>query len=396
MAKVTQIAPVTINLKRKKRVAAYVRVSKDTENLLHSFATQVSYFSSLIQKNGEWEYAGVYSDEGITGTKMDDREGFNRLMADCKAGKVDIVLTKSISRWARNTVDLLASVRHLRSMGVEVRFEREGIRTMSGDGEVMLSILASFAQEESRSISENSKWGIRKRYEQGIPHVTRRTFGYQWDGESYQVVAEEAAVVKMVFERFAAGESLGNIAKEIGGMGVVGVNGNPLVEKTLYCMIRNEIYVGKLVLQKKYSADPLTKENRRNKGELPQYCVEGAHEAIVSDELFAKVQKAIGERRGNTQNQYTNPTSFSGKVYCSNCGNSCRRNSQRNGNTTFKVWRCRTKEYGTCKACNLKNVYESELEQATLGLNGFNKITVSDEKLEIMTTEGRKIEWLRQ
>lgn len=396
MAKVTQISPVSVCLKTKKRVAAYVRVSRDTANLLHSFATQVSYFSNIIQSNSEWEYAGVYSDEGITGTKTNDREGFNRLMADCEAGKVDIVLTKSISRWARNTVDLLASVRHLKSMGVEVRFEREGIRTMSGDGEVMLSILASFAQEESRSISENCKWGIRKRYEQGIPHVTRRVFGYRWDGKNYQVVAEEAAVVKMIFERFACGDSLGNIAKKIAAMGVIGVNGNPLVEKTLCCMIRNEIYIGRLVLQKKYSADPLTKENKRNKGELPQYCVESAHEAIVSEELFNNVQKAISERRGNTQNQYTNPTAFSGKVYCSNCGNSCRRNSQRNGHTTFKVWRCRTKEHGTCKACNLKNVYESELEQATANLSGFDKITVSDEKLEIMTTEGRKIEWLRQ
>ena len=150
------------------------------------------------------------------------------------------------------------------------------------------------------------------------------------------------------------------------------------------------------MLQKKYSADPLTKDNRRNKGELPQYCIEDAHEAIISLELFTKVQESIKERRGNTQNQYTNPTAFSGKVYCSNCGNSCRRTSQRNSSATFKVWRCRTKEHGTCKACNLKNVYENELLLATAGLKGFEKITVSDDKIEIMTTEGRKIEWLRQ
>ena len=167
MPKITKIEPGIKALPAKKKVAAYARVSKDTERLMHSVSAQVSYYSDLIQKNPEWEYAGVYADSGITGTLVAGRSEFVRLLEDCEAGRIDIILCKSISRFARNTVDLLNTVRRLKEIGVEVRFEKEQINSMSGDGELMLSILASFAQEESRSISENVKWGIRKRFKNG-------------------------------------------------------------------------------------------------------------------------------------------------------------------------------------------------------------------------------------
>lgn len=184
MRKITKLERRTPALPSRKRVAAYARVSKDTERLMHSVSEQVSYYSKLIQKNPEWEYAGVYADKGITGTLTSMRDEFQRMLSDCEAGKIDIILTKSISRFARNTVDLLETVRHLKSIGVEVRFEKEKINTFSEDGELMLSLLASFAQEESMSISENSKWGIRKRFESGeIGAANKHILGYRYDDE---------------------------------------------------------------------------------------------------------------------------------------------------------------------------------------------------------------------
>lgn len=178
------IMPQAPALVRRKRVAAYARVSVESARMQHSLSAQVSYYSAFIQQHAEWEYAGVYADYGISGTGTKDRDEFNRLLADCDAGKIDIVLTKSIQRFARNTVDLLNVVRHLRELGIEVRFEKENINSMSGDGELMLSILASFAQEESRSISDNCKWGIRKRFQSGeIGAANKHILGYRYDDD---------------------------------------------------------------------------------------------------------------------------------------------------------------------------------------------------------------------
>ena len=202
MKTVTKIEPQQPILKSRKRVAAYARVSMETERLQHSLSAQISYYNDKIQKNPDWLFAGVYVDDGISDTGTAKREEFNRMIADADAGKIDIILTKSISRFARNTVDLLAKVRHLREIGVEVWFERENIHSLSGDGELMLSILASFAQEESRSLSDNCKWGIRKRMEQGIPNGHFRVYGYRWDGDELVPVPEEAAIVKRIFQNF--------------------------------------------------------------------------------------------------------------------------------------------------------------------------------------------------
>mgnify|MGYP000446792924 FL=1 len=185
-------------IREKKKVAAYARVSMQSERMLHSLSAQVSYYSGLIQKNPDWEYAGVYADDFISGTNTVKRDEFKRMLADCEAGKIDIILTKSISRFARNTVDLLETVRHLKDLGVEVRFEKERIRSMDGDGELMLTILASFAQEESRSISDNVKWGIRKRMQNGIPNGHFRIYGYRWEGDELVIVPEEAEDRKSV------------------------------------------------------------------------------------------------------------------------------------------------------------------------------------------------------
>ena len=229
MAKINRIEPKVPALKKRQRVAAYARVSMETDRLAHSLSAQVSYYNELIQGNPEWEYAGVYADLGISGAGTAARSEFLRFIAGCEAGKVDIVLTKSISRFARNTVDLLSTVRHLKEIGVEVRFEKEHIHSFSGDGELMLSILASFAQEESRSISENCKWGIRKRFQSGeIGTANKHLLGYRYDEEQkkYTIIPEEAGAVRWMFQMYIDGVSLRGIAENMNQAGIRSVLGN--------------------------------------------------------------------------------------------------------------------------------------------------------------------------
>ena len=214
MKKVSILEPAAPAVKPRKRVAAYARVSMETERLKHSISAQISHYSALIQKNPEWIYAGVYADDAVSGTGIDKRCEFTRLIADCNAGLVDIVLVKSISRFARNTVDLLETVRHLKDIGVDVWFEEEGIHSLDADGELMLTILASFAQEESRSISENCKWGIRKRYERGESRGWK-IFGYRTRNGRLVIQEEEAEIVRRVFRMFLAGDSCYIIGKKL-------------------------------------------------------------------------------------------------------------------------------------------------------------------------------------
>ena len=203
MAKsITRIEVKKPDLLQRKRVAAYARVSMDTERLMHSLSVQVSYYSELIQNTPGWEYAGVYADEGISGTKMDSRPEFVRMLADCEAGKIDIIFTQSLSRFARNTVDTLNVVRRLKELGIEVRFEKENIWTFDSKGELLITIMASFAQEEVRSLSENVKWGLRKRFEQGVPNGRFHVYGYRWEGDHLVIQPDEATIVRRIFQNF--------------------------------------------------------------------------------------------------------------------------------------------------------------------------------------------------
>lgn len=194
------------NLRQRKKVAAYARVSVESERMHHSLSAQVSYYSRLIQKNPEWEYAGVYADYGISGTGIKKRQEFQRMLEDVEKGRIDIILTKSIQRFSRNTVDLLNTVRHLKEIGVDVWFEKENIHTMSGEGELMLTILASFAQEESRSISDNIKWRFHKKFEQGIPHAKFLVYGYRWEHNTLVIQPEEAKIIRKIFDDYLSGK----------------------------------------------------------------------------------------------------------------------------------------------------------------------------------------------
>lgn len=236
MRKVSKIKPSLPVMPSRKRVAAYARVSEEKGRTMHSLSAQVSHYSNCIQQNREWEYAGVYADEGLSGT-TDNREAFRRLLADCESGKIDIVLTKSISRFARNTVDLLETVRHLRDLGIEVRFEKENINSLSGDGELMLSILASFAQEESRSTSENIKWAIRKKFQEGRPN-SFNVYGYRWNGNQFIVVPEEAEVVRLIFGNFLSGLSAEETEKQLEEMGVKSYTGGRFSNTSIRAILR--------------------------------------------------------------------------------------------------------------------------------------------------------------
>ena len=256
---------------KKKRVAAYARVSVESERMRHSLSAQVSYYSSLIQSNPEWEYAGVFADYGISGTGTKARTEFNRMLWECEKGNIDIILTKSIQRFARNTVDLLNTVRRLKAIGIEVRFEKEQINSMSGEGELMLSILASFAQEESRSISENSKWGIRKRFKSGeIGAANKHLLGYRYDEEKrqYVIIPEEAEIVRKMFALYLDGVSLKDICAELNGAGYRTINGCLFQEASLHKMIKNEVYAGDILRQKCHIPDPISKK-KEIRGSFP-------------------------------------------------------------------------------------------------------------------------------
>jgi len=295
MRKIQIIESIKPTQQAKKRVAAYARISIERGRMFNSLSAQVSYYNTFIQKNTGWEYAGVYADSGETGTTT-GRDEFQRLIADCEAGKIDIVLTKSISRFARNTVDLLQVVRRLRELDVEVRFERENINSATADGEIMLSILASFAQEESRQVSENIKWTIRNGFKKGKPHHIRM-YGYCNENGECVIVPDEADVVKRIFAYYLQGLTAKEIASKLNSEEIKNIYGVDFKHSSITKMLGNERYIGTLLLQKTYVIDHISKKRKINNGELPMYLIEDAHPAIISKEIFQAVQDERMRRR---------------------------------------------------------------------------------------------------
>ena len=295
--KINIVEPKKSALRPRKKVAAYARVSMETERLKHSLSAQISHYSAYIQKNPEWQYAGVFADDAISGTDTGKRDEFNRLMAACDAGDVDIILVKSISRFARNTVDLLETVRHLKSIGVDVWFEDEGIHSMDGDGELMLTILASFAQEESRSISENCKWGIRKRYENGQPRMCS-LYGYRVKNGELVIEEAEAEIVRGIFQWFLDGNSCYEIARKLNKAGVKTMRGKDFCRHTIARMLRQEKYAGCWLMQKYYSENDAMHTRKKNEGEMAMYYAEETHPAIISREIFEAAQQEFVNRYG--------------------------------------------------------------------------------------------------
>ncbi len=378
MAKITKVEPVVPVVRARKKVAAYARVSVDSERMWHSLSAQVSYYSGLIQNDPGWEFVGVYADYGISGTGTKKRNEFNRMMGDCEAGKIDIILTKSISRFARNTVDLLQAVRHLKELGIEVRFEKENIHSMSGDGELMLSILASFAQEESISISNNVKWGIRKRMQEGILWSHCPIYGYRWVDGTLVIEPEEAEVVRMIYDNYLKGMSAEATEKQLEEMGVRTSKGGRFSSCYIRSILSNVTYTGNLLLQKKFNADPISRKKCVNRGELPQYWVEDTHEAIIDMETYRRVQDEIARRRslGNFANPHVHTTCFTNKLICANCGARYRRHTARRTNGTYTTWTCALKHEKGVSFCDAGNVPQEALVRScreALGLSEFDE-----------------------
>ena len=387
MRKINIIEPKVPQMPSRKKVAAYARVSMESERLQHSLSAQVSYYSSLIQQNPAWEYAGVYADDGITVTKTNDRTEFNRMIADCEAGKIDIILTKSISRFARNTVDLLNAVRHLKDLGISVQFEKEHIDSLSEDGELMLTLLASFAQEEVRSLSDNVKWGTRKRFEKGIPNGRFQIYGYRWDGDHLVVEPEEAKIVKLIYVNFLNGLSAESTEKQLEEMGVKSYKGQHFGNTSIRQILGNITYTGNLLFQKEYTVDPISKKSRKNQGELPQYWVENTHEAIIPMEVYQAVQEEKARRRelGVFANWSINTSCFTSKIKCGRCGKSYQRSNRKgrkDPDANYTVWICGTRRKTGNAQCQNKDIPEPMLKEActaVLGLDEFDETVFSEQ-----------------
>ena len=372
MAKSIKVIPSTVPLHtsgsaltgEKRRVAAYARVSTDRDEQFTSYEAQIDYYTHYIAGRPDWTFVSVYSDEGITGCNTRKRDGFNRMVGDALAGKIDLIVTKSVSRFARNTVDSLTTIRTLKEHGVEIYFEKENIWTFDGKGELMIAIMSSLAQEESRSISENCVWGQRKRFADGKVTVPfGRFLGYDRGPDGNLVVNEDQAkVVRRIYALFLEGNTPYAISKILTEDGVPTPGGKKNWSKTVVLSIlKNEKYKGDALLQKVYTEDFLTKKKVRNSGQVPQYYVEGNHEAIVSPEVFDLVQEEIARRR-NGASRYSGVQPFSGVVYCGDCGGLYGPKVwHSNDQYRRTVWQCTRKYRDTI--CRTPHLTEAQLRE---------------------------------
>ncbi len=303
----------------KQRVAAYARVSTASDEQMGSVEAQKDYFEKLILKNPEWELVGIYADEGISGTSLNRREAFNRMITDALAGNIDLIITKSLSRFARNTVDTLNTIRKLKIAGIAVYFEKEDINTLDGKGEFLITLMSSLAEEESRSISENVKWGHRKRFADGKYYLPYKHFlGYNKgpDGKP-MLVEDEARIIRMIYRLFLCGNPPTVIAQKLSAAGIPSPAGLPVwLHHTIESILRNEKYYGAALMQKSFCVDFRTHQQKQNQGELPKYYVENSHEPIITKELHDEVQRRLVK----PEHFNFSTTTFPNMLFCSDCG----------------------------------------------------------------------------
>ena len=376
----------------KKKVAAYCRVSTDQEEQLSSYENQMRYYTELITRNPDYEMVDIYADEGISGTNTKKRDDFNRMIADCRAGKIDLIITKSISRFARNTLDCLNYVRELKDLGIGIVFEKENINTLDAKGEVLLTILSSLAQDESRSISENCTWGIRRRFEQGKHKMsTKRFLGYDTDEEGHLVVnRQQAKIVVRLYEEFMSGKTVDYIARIFKAEKIKNWDGKYNWQaSTLDSMLRNEKYMGDAILQKSYTADFLSKRRVINDGSVQMYHIEEDHEPIIDIETWEAVQKEIERRAKYCTDHFTNAYAqrseinpLYGKIICGNCNHTYSRvKYTTRAGTKIVKWRC-----GSCNMANghkvCSNRYITEESLMKLFVMSWNEIVEHQEEYQ--------------
>ena len=370
-----------------KRVAAYCRVSTDSEEQLTSYVNQKKFYTDMIARNTEWEFAGLYADEGISGTRADKRPEFNNMIKACLAGKIDYIITKSVSRFARNTVECLEYVRSLKAQGIGIFFEEQNIDTLKNESELYLVIYAGFAQSESESISKNITWSVRKKFEEGTPvFIYKRFLGYKKgaDGEP-EIVPSEAAIVERIFNLYLAGETVDNISKmmqaenyDIPGKTISFSKG------MIMNMLSNERYCGDVILQKSVTVDCIEKKRKKNTGEAPMYYVQNNHPAIIDRVTFNKVQEELARRKAKTPGSAKSSITSTGKysryaltdvLICGNCGTRYRRVTWSRNGTKRIVWRCISRlDYGKKYCSDSPTIMEDKLQEAIVrAVNKFNE-----------------------
>ena len=367
----------TVNkeVKPKLRVAAYCRVSTDSDEQATSYDAQVEHYTNFIQKNEEWEFAGIFADDGISGTNTKKREEFNRMIAECMEGHIDMIITKSISRFARNTLDCLRYIRQLKEKNIPVFFEKENINTMDSKGEVLLTIMASLAQQESESLSKNVKMGMQFRFQKGEVHVNHNRFmGYTKDEDGHLIIEPaEAEIVKRIYREYLQGASLKQIGDGLMDDGILTAAGKAKWRpESVKKILKNEKYIGDALLQKTYTVDVLTKKRVKNNGIVPQYYVENSHEPIIPRDLYMQVQEEM-LRRANLHSGanrkkrvYSSKYALSSIVYCSKCGDIYRRIAWNNRGKHSTVWRCVNRVEHGPDCCDAPTVQESELQTAVV------------------------------
>lgn len=378
-ATVNRFTSLPADICAKRRVAAYARVSTDMEEQLTSYEAQVSYYTNYIKSRRDWEFVDIYTDSGITGTSIKRRKGFKRMIADAMAGKIDLIITKSVSRFARNTVDSLTAIRQLKEKGTECYFEKENIWTFDGKGELLLTIMSSIAQEEARSISENCTWGQRKRFADGKVTVPFKSFlGYDRGADGNLVVNEEQAkLVRRIYGMYLQGKSTYAIAEILTGEGIPTPAGKRIwYTSSVKSILTNEKYKGDALLQKTYTADFLTKKKKINKGEIPQYYVKNNHEAIINPEIFDKVQNMM-QKTTDGGNRKSCINIFSGRIKCGECGG-WYGSKVWHSNDKYRrvIWQCGHK-FDNGRKCETPHLDEKTIQQAFI--SAMNKL-ICDKK----------------
>lgn len=350
-------------------------VSTDSEEQASSYEVQVEHYTQFIEKNPEWELAGIFADDGISGTNTKKREEFNRMIEACMAGHIDMIITKSISRFARNTLDCLKYIRKLKEKNIPVFFEKENINTMDSKGEVLLTIMASLAQQESQSLSRNIKLGLQYRYQNGEVQVNHNRFlGYTKDEDGHLIIEPtEAEVVKRIYREYLEGSSLLQIGRGLEADGILTAAGKAKWRpETLRKILQNEKYIGDALLQKTYTVDFLNKKRVQNNGIVPQYYVENSHPPIIPRDLYMQVQEEMvrranlhsGEKR--KKRVYSSKYALSSIVYCPKCGDIYRRIAWNNRGKHSTVWRCCTRVEHGPTACDAPTIQESKLQAAVI------------------------------
>ena len=390
----SNVAGNKTRLHGRQRVAAYCRVSTDSEEQINSYTAQKAYYTQKIQESPDWELAGIFADEGITGTSMKKRKEFNRMITACKRGGIDLILTKSLSRFARNTVDCLETVRMLKARGIGVIFEKENINTLTESSEFLITLFSGFAQAESESLSSNIQLGIRMAMKEGkVNFHYRSMLGYQRgaDGKP-EIVPEEAEVVRRIYRRYLEGCSEGQIQRELTQAGVATAKGvKAWSHQIVHNILTNEKYAGDALLQKTFTTDCISKKVKKNTGELPQYYIKDNHTAIIPRDIYQRVQEEMGRRTsrrkilqksGKTeQGKYSAKYALSERLVCGECGSPYKRCTWARNGVKRIVWRCVSRlEFGKKYCHNSPSMAEDKLHTAILTV--LNRVVEASDGLQ--------------